>query len=370
MKLRSPARLPQLFEIAEGSKVPPSLRSVGGSVVDNERMPTKLTVNEYAARVQDDIRSCPSCQPLDEDVGWIVGEAVALETLLRRNRVPERLRNRVATQLHCPSCGADEFERDQDVGIHTAWEREVIDRQDQWFIKWQPKVEQFGEFLAKYPYLGAKHSMGKRIIRSIAELPTCSVHDQIWWRGRRPDGARQFTVQDMLAPPPNLARSEGRFNHYGQVVLYLSATNLGALAEVLDRRSGESVAWLQQFQVDSLHPVLDLTGPKWWQSDKRSLLALGLEFNMRVLAPNPESPWKPEYFVPRFIADVAREVGLRGIKFQGPRHFDDNLVIFEPTNAQVTAVGSPQLFVVSRREQIGRVHEVEPWEPEHWAFKP
>lgn len=347
-----------------------SPRNVVGSVVDNVRVTAKLSVDEYAARVQDDVRSCPSCQPSDDDVGWIIGEAVTLETLLRRKRVPERLRDRVARRLHCPSCGADEFERDQDVGIHTSWEREVIDREDQWFTKWQPKIEEFGEYLGKYPYLGAKHSMGKRIIRSIAELPTCSIDDQLWWRGRRPDGARQLIVPDMLAPPLKLATAEGRFNHYGQVVLYLAATNFGALAEVLDRRSGDSVAWLQQFKVKSLHPILDLTGPKWWQSDKRTLLALGLEFNMRVLAPDLESPWKPEYFVPRFIADVAREFGLRGIKFQGPRHFDDNLVIFEPGGAQVTAVGSPQLYVVSRREQLGRVHEVEPWEPEHWVFKP
>jgi hypothetical protein len=243
----------------------------------------------------------------------------------------------------------------------------LVDREDEWFDKWQYKFEQFAAYLARYPYLGAKHALGKRIIQSIAALPTCAINEEVWWRCRRPEGARQFTVEDMLAPPPLVATSEGRFNHYGQVVLYLAATESGALAEVLDRSVGESVAWLQKFHVSGLMPVLDLTGPKWWQSDKRSLLAVGLEFNMRVLAAKPSSPWKPEYFVPRFIADVAREVGLKGIKFQGPKHFDNNLVVFDSATAAITPLDTPQIFVVSRRDQLGRVHEVEPWEPEPWA---
>jgi RES domain-containing protein len=168
----------------------------------------------------------------------------------------------------------------------------------------------------------------------------------------------------MVAPPPEAAKAEGRFNHYGQVVLYLGSSPTGALAEVLDRSDGECVAWLQEFRVSSVAKVIDLTSPEPWQADTRSLLTVGLEHNLRHWVPDATSPWKPEYFVPRFIADGAREAGLEGVMFESHKHYEKNLVLFNPTHTGVRTTGQPQLVVVSSASEKGRIREIEAWEPE------
>ena len=329
-------------------------------------MPRKrrLSAEEYVGLVQSQIRSCSYCQPYEGGVIWVLGDQTGLDTLLDENDVPETLREEVAQRLRCPGCGNEGFERYDDIGVHTAEELEDERRWNEWYAKWQPQLDDFADYLRKYPYLGAKHRMGRKILRSIGEFPLSTISSQIWWRARKPLESKAMSVDDMIAPPPSAAKSEGRFNHYGQVVLYLASSPTGALAEVLNRNAGECLAWIQEFTLTDVTEIIDLTAPELWKFDDRSLLTVGLEHNLRQWRPDPESPWKPEYFVPRFIADSAREAGRSGIMFESHKHYDKNLVLFNAAHPGVKAQGQPKLLVVSSSEETGRIGEIEPWEPE------
>jgi len=57
--------------------------------------------------------------------------------------------------------------------------------------------------------------------------------------------------------------------------------------------------------------------------------------------------WKPEYFVPRFIADCARASGFAGIRFQSPRHYDRNLVLFAWSDDGLIPEGEPSIIKLS-----------------------
>jgi hypothetical protein len=324
----------------------------------------KRSVEEMAEAVQAAIGYCIYCQPSDDEVGWILGDRVELQELLDRHDVPEDQWDDVATRLECPNCGFSGFDPSDDVGEYTAPELAERAKWDEWFKKWQPKLEQFGSYLADYPYLGAKHPFGRRIVKAISTFPQRDIREEVWWRARRVDSSREFTVQDMLPPPPDKAKSEGRFNHYGQVVFYLASTAEAALAETLDKEKGDIIGWVQQFQIVELPRVLDLTDPDFWSGEERALLTMGLISNLRRLAPDRESPWKPEYFIPRFISDVAKEHGFVGIMFNSRWHFEKNIVLFQPGTPAVTPVGAPALVMVTNKRLKGRIRELEEFEPE------
>ncbi len=65
---------------------------------------------------------------------------------------------------------------------------------------------------------------------------------------------------------------------------------------------------------------------------------------MDRLRPDPDSPWKPEYFVPRFVADAARAAGFRGILYCSTRLAGYNAVLFEWTAREVRPEGEPEIL--------------------------
>ena len=324
----------------------------------------RLRLSEYVEVVQPQVRSCSYCQPYEGGVVWVIGDQTALDTLLDENDVPDDMRDDVAACLTCPGCGNEGFQRYDDIGVHTVEELEDERRWNEWYAKWQPQLDDFAGYLRKYPYLGAKHRMGRKILRSIGEFSVSTISDEVWWRARKPNESKAMSIGDMVAPPAAAAKSEGRFNHYGQVVLYLASNPTGALAEVLDRNAGECIAWVQEFALANVAEIIDLTAPEPWKLDNRSLLTVGLDHNLKQWIPDPESPWKPEYFVPRFIADAAREAGRGGIVFESHKHYEKNLVLFNAAHPGVKPQGQPKLLVVSNAKEKGRVGEIEPWEPE------
>jgi hypothetical protein len=150
-----------------------------------------------------------------------------------------------------------------------------------------------------------------------------------------------------LAPPsPALARAEGRFNHYGQSTFYVAQTEQAALVETLDVAAGEGFGWVQEFRFPNLDDILDLRYSLSTAGDSTiSVLALGLiNEHLPALRPSAESAWKPEYFVPRFIADCARRRGFRGVIFDGTKHYKKNLVLFNWDDLNIETIGEPRLI--------------------------
>jgi hypothetical protein len=163
-----------------------------------------------------------------------------------------------------------------------------------------------------------------------------------WWRGRCPDGDRRFTSKDLLPPPPPGPRAEGRFNHFGQSVFYLSSAPEVASAETVPLGERCESVWIQEFRIAGLEGVLDLAGPEWWEEPGHPLLALALIERVRAPSPDRGRPWKPEYFVPRFVADCAKEAGFRAIRVESSRHEGTNLTLFDWSACRVDPIGAPQ----------------------------
>lgn len=206
----------------------------------------------------------------------------------------------------------------------------------------QDRFEDLRQFLERFPYLGLTHEFGQQLYALISDLPKAEIGESIWWRARKAIGSKRLCSGDMY--PPRAPEVEGRFNHFGQSVFYLASEAQAAAREILD--DGECLAWIQKFQIHDISRILDLTAiiP---EPDDIAILGLGL-INRKLdsMQPRKESPWKPEYFIPRFIADCAKHQGFTGIQFHGNKHDHKNLVLFDWKQDNVEPLDLPRTLVM------------------------
>ncbi len=320
-------------------------------------------IDRFAEILQSDIVSCPNDQPCEggEPVCWITGSSLPVMDLLRGHDVPESLWDDVVCKLRCPKCDS-QIEIPQDVGVKPQSEISHEQRIEKALNRHSRKLHEFAQSLKTTPYLGALHSTGKRIVQEIGAFTETSLTNENWFRARRVDSPAPMTTDDLRPPDPKKHKiSEGRFHHFGQACWYLADDSKTAAAEATS--SGETLAWVQAWKIERLSKVLDL---RPWQADDDRvsdhdgepvdipLLPVALIFGDHLSAkPDRESNWRPEYFVPRFVADAARRAGFSGILFQSTRFYGKNLVIFDPL-AALLPVGSPKLIVLDRRDTAGR----------------
>ena len=152
------------------------------------------TADAWAKVAQRHIGYCYMDQPQEEDFDWALGDRTEVRELLEAFDVPEKLWDQVAAKLHCPYCGNSGFDVSDEIGTYTADEVAEEKRSREWYQRWKPRLDAFGEYLARYPYLGAKHAIGRRILKAINELPVRDLADEVWWRARQPEGADRKSV--------------------------------------------------------------------------------------------------------------------------------------------------------------------------------
>jgi len=307
-------------------------------------------IEEYRELIQPHIAYCTTCQPYDGgDVVWIFGNRTDLEELFDEYEIPDNLREELVVNLHCQNCGR-ELCRYDDIGIKTQIELEADRRWDDWHQNYDWKIDEFGDFLEKYPYLGLNHEIGEKLHSTISNFPKTDIKEEIWWRARKPMDGKRLSIEDMY--PPRFPEAEGRFNHYGQSVFYLASTAEAAMIEILDK--GECLAWVQQFSIKEISNLLDLSNHVSAEEDV-PILALGL-INVKlpsIVVPNKKSPWKPEYFIPRFIADCAKNQGFSGIIFNSPEHYERNLVLFKWDEHSILPINEPRTLELKRSKEKG-----------------
>ncbi len=206
----------------------------------------------------------------------------------------------------------------------------------------------FGAHLARWPYLGLAHPVGRRIAQAVARAPKARLGQALWHRARLPDGPERRRAAEMGPPPATW--TEGRFNHHGQTVFYLACSAEGACAETAP--ASPCILWVQRFRVRRLTGLLDLarlTEDAANGANGSALLTAGLNDVISRFRPDPNSPWKPEYFVPRFVADAARAAGFRGILYCSNKFEGYNAVLFDWTASQVQPEGEPEILEWRRR---------------------
>jgi RES domain-containing protein len=234
-----------------------------------------------------------------------------------------------------------EYDKKVDARLREAKKPEIIQQ-----------LRVFHDFLSLYPYLGLADpaGTGKHIFDTVGAWPRVQLNSQEWYRARLIDQeSRIFCSDEMCSPDPvKVSIKEGRYNHTGQSFLYLADSQDTAFNEI--KRNKENICAMQKFVPDEPINVLDLT-PHLGDLDlNMDMMALAIIYNGYVNKhPDYDSSWKPEYFVPRFIADCARLNSYDGILFSSAVSFGNNLVVFEEKRDLFKSNGPCEIYKWEKR---------------------
>lgn len=320
------------------------------------RVYSESELESFASEVQAVLSSCELEQPYDEGgVVWI-NPHEPLGDVMADAGVPDECREEVAERVRCPSCGGH-HELWEEVGVKSQGELRYESLMDEWYEKYAIRLNEFHDFLAKYPYLGVAHELGKELRDGVSRFPSRTIENEEFYRARRITSGKNYAVSDFLPPDPTKCPvGEGRYNHAGQSVMYLADDKDGAAIECVE--DDEDRAWAQKFRIQCIDNILDLSDEERWADENLPTLAFGLmhDGGVRGFADRGNS-WKPEYFIPRFVADCAREKGFSGILFKSVRHWQSNLVLFKWDATNVVGEGDPEII------------EIAGWKRSDWKFK-
>lgn len=307
------------------------------------RVRTPTTVDEWIEELQPEVAYCLNCQARDSGEWiWVLGDRAGMDDLLREFDVPESLWGEVAGGLTCGNCGT-ELDRLSDIGRPSAEERRWNAMYEEWRRLYVPRLDDFVDWLTKHPYLGAHHELGREFIAGIPEFPARSWEDSQTWFRSRPAWGCELPQPEDLGPPTDPPQSEGRFSHHGQVVFYLADDEKTAAAEALGRPEG--ITWIQEYSLTSIEGLLDLNGIQGPDDvEGAPILAAGMNWTRAHTEEAPSSEWKPQYFLPRFIADCARAAGYSGIVYPSTRFYGECLVLFDWQVDSISAIGRPRLL--------------------------
>ena len=293
-----------------------------------------------------EVIACAECQAWDAYAPVWGGPHTEIGNILESEKLSELQWGELLQDFQCPRCGRGFGTEFDWVQVRSDADRET----ERFFRRLSSKrttnsLRRFHDFLSQFPYLGYHNSLGRRLFHSIEFGVSSSIHGGEWYRARlvKP-GGRLFQKDEMGAPDPlRVFVREGRFNHTGQAFLYLSSREETAHKEVYIGE--DSLTIIQRFYIPHIPHLLDLrkdyNRPDW----RTDILYLGVLYNGYVdQVPDKSSSWKPEYFVPRYVADVARLLKFNGILYESAVSKGDNLVLFDPHHKSVQTSGEPNVF--------------------------
>lgn len=302
----------------------------------------------------EEIVGCYNCQPWEGGPVWL-GSKCDLADLLMDCEIEEEHWEEVLDGLSCPNCGTEFTSPYDEVEIKSEYDKKVeatLERACAPVLL--EELREFHDFLASYPYLGLgdPKGMGAKIRKAIRNWPATVLETTTWFRARKlNEESRIFTPEEMCAPDPSKVYvPEGRYNHTGQSFLYLSDDPETAFHEI--RLGNENLCAIQKFRATGVTRVLDLRRNLRDLDPEADLLAIAIIYNGYLqLKPKQGTSWKPEYFVPRFIADCARLESYEGICFSSAAHFGENLVVFPQKMAAFVPDGECEVFVWKEQKE-------------------
>lgn len=309
----------------------------------------ELTDEEERLRekIQDDIHFCLNCQARDSGEWiWVMGDEYELEDLFYDYEVKEESKDRIVKHLFCPNCGT-ELSRGDRIGLEDKYDKEIKKHLKEAEAKYGKHIEQLSKGIKQFPTLALNFPLAKNILKEIKnnELPVCSVQGD-FYRARKIMNSKVFELKDFLAPP--LGKSEeGRFNHAGQSHFYISEEKSTAIAECIPTENEPSLVWLQEFKLDKIEKILDLSY-KWHDlgpSTSTLLVALHQTSVLQQTKSNKEK-WRPDYYLTRFIMDCAKKCGFSGIKYSSVKStMDYNVVLFSCNKDWIINYEKPEVII-------------------------
>lgn len=290
----------------------------------------------------EEIVGCYNCQPWEQGPVWL-GPHVDLEDLLNDCGIEEEHWEEVLEDLQCPSCGTPLTELGDEVEVKSEYDKQVeaiLEKAKSVAII--QKLKAFNSHLKEYPYLGLcdPQGTGSEILSKIQGRRGYKLRPREWYRARRiNEESRIFASEEMGAPDPRKVYiREGRYNHTGQVFLYLANSPEVAFKEIKSEK--QNLCAIQKYKISEDLSVLDLRQDYSDIDIRVDLLVLAIIYNGFIYRkPLEESSWKPEYFIPRFISDCARKEGYDGILFSTVFGYGENLAVFPHKIDKFTAEG-------------------------------
>jgi hypothetical protein len=316
-----------------------------------EELPQEI--KEYISQINTEIVGCVNCQPYDneeKDIVWIQGDQHYIDEYLSENEIPEEYWDIIISHMECPECGKVFENRYDEVGIMSQYEAEYQRKYGEIVTKTREPIQSFYNFLAKYPYLGLSHDVGQEILKEIKSMQLIVVNDVLYYRARKLDDGMVFEHNDMLNPSPEKTIPEGRFNHFGQSHWYLGNSEALCAHEISGRDKEKELLWMQKIKIKQLLNVLDVSV----FIDEDNIDGIPLFFSGMFhsgiinVKKSKEISWTPEYFIPRFISDIARLNEINGIIYDSSVFYGSNLVIFDKNKAQYEFENKPYIYTFDR----------------------
>jgi hypothetical protein len=256
-----------------------------------------------------------------------------VDDVLRPLRLRKRERKRLSAALTCPNC-----ESAVPLGTFALAESPEAIRRLQSSRRFdrlhKPALEDFRDFLLSHPMLGAGHPFGQRLAKAVSPAKKCRVEPGRWFR------ATDRIEAPYLGPrPAEQVAMAHRFNLIGQAAWYLGSDARTAAVEVL--REPQPGVRFAIAEIEILEPIttLDLRLPFADENPTGSWILREVVARRFISEPTDDvDVSRPQYRVPQFVADLARQRGFRGIlydssrpsAYNNPEAWGTNLVLFDP----------------------------------------
>lgn len=325
-------------------------------------LPQKL-IDELLGRMTGCVY-CNSTYDREDDTYYYYSQVLTVEDLLDDIGFTEKQKDKLYTELCCPNCGC-ELDSESEITVDEYYFEEKYHAKyiEKLTKVVKPEIIEFNNYLIKYPYLGCKHKIGKRLIKDISNLSKMSIEEAIYFRARAPHGNEIFTITSMLPPDPNDSKvtiTEGRFNHFGQSHWYLGNSKQLCGAESSHKKN--CILWFQKIKIKKAENILDLSKEyisNYYNPDNTDMYSLPVTVAALLLSgfitkpQEKEGSWKPEYILTRFIADICKEQGINGILYPSSLYqTGKNLVVFDISKIDYEFLDEPSLEIYKNKDPL------------------
>jgi hypothetical protein len=276
---------------------------------------------------------------------------VFLETIFKRCGFTQSEMKRAAAQITCPGCESS---------------LELLDyvepypperlRFDKMFSRDARKLADLDQFIRQFHTLPALHATGKELAAAVRKARITVLAPQKWYRCI---GGKKANVEGVFPAQPQRAY---RFNHTGQLAVYLADDPRTAVVEVLQEDKLKEVRaglWIADVEISSPLRVLDVRMPMPFIDHKRqpSILQTLLTGSFLREKKKRKGQFQPQYLVTRFVSDLVRYRNLDGVYYTSCHEYpfrDDvfgtNLVVFNPNYRSFATVETLTAIKWSHRE--------------------
>ena len=219
--------------------------------------------------------------------------------------------------LHCPRCWAHLK------GVIWPYNFPFVGAGDT-----EKAILEIADLAKQAPFLLLTHDFSKKVYEMVCALGSTlqpMFFSQPLYRARL-EGPTVTESLDCFNMPPRDIVQEGRYNHAGSPVLYLSSDPNTCYEE-----KGRQACIIAEIQINKTLKILDLINPFNAHEQFGDVLA-SLVYSALMSAKASDKGWhKPQYIFSRFVSDCARKAGIQAIKYPSTRitKTNYNLVIVD-----------------------------------------